>query len=106
LDYETGEHERERDYTKPHLSGFPGPLNLGNPFEVPVAELARRIIEVVGSDSKVVFEYLPEDDPRKKCPDISKARELLRWEPRVSLDEGLAKTIDYFRGNGTVEAGL
>jgi UDP-glucuronate decarboxylase len=100
MDYEAGECERDYDYTKPHLSGFPGPINLGNPVEVSVADLARMIIAMVGSKSKIVFEGLPEDDPRKRCPDISKARELLRWEPKVSLEEGLLKAIDYFRGNG------
>ena len=97
MDYETGEHPRQHDYTKPHLSGFPGPVNLGNPFEVPVVELARKVIRLTGSASKLVFERLPEDDPRKRCPDISKAREFLHWEPKVAIDEGLRKTIDYFR---------
>ncbi len=96
MDYETGEHTRERDYTRPYLSGFPGPINLGNPHEVQVVELARRIIEMVGSDSKLVFEQLPEDDPRRRCPDITKARQYLDWQPQVPLDEGLRKTIDYF----------
>lgn len=69
---------------------------------MPVVELARRIIGLAGSDSSVVFEELPEDDPRKRCPDISKARELLRGEPKVAFEEGLLKTIDYFRGNGPI----
>lgn len=97
MDYETGEHVRERDYTKAYLSGFPGPLNLGNPHEVSVLLLAERIIELLGSRSKVVFEDLPDDDPKRRCPDITKARELLRWEPVVPLEEGLRKTTDYFR---------
>ncbi len=96
MDYETGECVRERDYTKPHLSGFPGPINLGNPQEVPVVVLAERIIEMVGARSKVRFEALPDDDPKRRCPDISRARELLRWEPGVPLEEGLRKTTDYF----------
>jgi UDP-glucuronate decarboxylase len=96
MDYETGEQARERDYTRPYLSGFPGPLNLGNPHEVPVLELAERIIKMVGSRSKIVFEQLPEDDPRRRCPDISKAQSYLSWEPAVPLEEGLRNTIDYF----------
>ena len=96
MDYETGEHARERDYTRPYLSGFPGPLNLGNPYEVTVVELAERIIKMIGSASKIVFEQLPDDDPKRRCPDISKAREHLDWQPKVPLKEGLQKTIDYF----------
>jgi UDP-glucuronate decarboxylase len=101
MDYETGEQARERDYTRPYLSGFPGPLNLGNPHEATVLELAERIIKMVGSRSKIVFEQLPEDDPRRRCPDISKAKDLLSWQPAVPLEEGLRKTIDYFaKGQG------
>ncbi|HVN25713.1 MAG TPA: UDP-glucuronic acid decarboxylase family protein [Syntrophorhabdales bacterium] len=100
MDYETGEHERERDYTRPYLSGFPGPVNLGNPHEVQVVELAERIVDMVGSGSRVVFEQLPEDDPRRRCPDISKARQHLDWQPKVPLEEGLRKTIDYFISAG------
>lgn len=100
MDYETGEHERERDYTRPYLSGFPGPVNLGNPHEVQVVELAERIVDMVGSGSKVVFEQLPEDDPKRRCPDISKARQHLDWQPKVPLEEGLRKTIDYFISAG------
>ncbi len=96
MDYETGERTREQDYTRPYLSGFPGPLNLGNPHEVPVLELARRIITMVGSRAKVVFEQLPEDDPRRRCPDISKARSHLAWQPLVPLEDGLRNTVDYF----------
>jgi len=96
MDYETGEQARERDYTRPYLSGFPGPINLGNPHEVPVLELAERIIKMVGSRSKIVFEQLPEDDPRRRCPDISKAKDFLSWEPAVPLEEGLRNTVDYF----------
>jgi UDP-glucuronate decarboxylase len=96
MDHETGEWVRERDYTKPCLSGFPGPINLGNPQEVSVLLLAERIIEMLGSRSKIRFEVLPDDDPKRRCPDISKAKELLRWEPVVPLEEGLRKTTDYF----------
>ena len=73
-----------------------GPVNLGNPQEVPVRELAERIIALTGSRSRIVFRPLPQDDPMQRCPDISRARQLLEWEPRVALDFGLRKTIDYF----------
>lgn len=96
MDYETGECVRARDYTKAYLSGYPGPINLGNPQEGSVLLLAERIIEMLGSRSKVVFEDLPDDDPKRRCPDITKAKELLGWEPVVPLEEGLRKTTDYF----------
>ena len=73
------------------------PVNLGNPLELSVAELARRIIAATGSRSAIVHKPLPVDDPRVRQPDIARARELLAWEPRVPLDEGLAATIEYFR---------
>ncbi|OPY62783.1 MAG: UDP-glucose 4-epimerase [Syntrophorhabdus sp. PtaU1.Bin002] len=96
MDYETGEQTRERNYTKPYLSGLPGPLNLGNPHEVSMRTIADMIVSISKSTSKVVFEDLPEDDPKRRCPDISKAENLLKWKPKVSLDEGLRRTIDYF----------
>jgi UDP-glucuronate decarboxylase len=96
MDYETGECDREIDYTKPNLSGFPGPLNLGNPYEVTIRSLAEMIVQIVGSRSQIVFEPLPEDDPRRRCPDITKARHILSWEPHISFEEGLQKTIDHF----------
>jgi len=73
------------------------PVNLGNPTEETVLECARRIIELMGSPSKIRFEPLPEDDPPRRQPNISKARRLLGWEPQVSLDQGLLGTIEYFR---------
>ena len=75
-----------------------GPVNFGNPAEITMSELAERIIRLSGSGSKLVFRPLPDDDPRKRRPDISKAKALLGWEPRVPLEEGLARTIEYFRG--------
>jgi UDP-glucuronate decarboxylase len=75
-----------------------GAVNLGNPVEVTVLELAHLIISLIGSRSKLVFCPLPEDDPRQRCPDIARARELLHWEPRVQLMEGLSRTITYFDG--------
>jgi UDP-glucuronate decarboxylase len=75
---------------------FTGPVNLGNPVETSILELAQTIIELTGSNSSLVYKELPSDDPRKRCPDISLAKEKLGWEPKVSLKEGLVKTIEYF----------
>ncbi|MEP7181051.1 MAG: UDP-glucuronic acid decarboxylase family protein [Betaproteobacteria bacterium] len=73
-----------------------GPLNLGNPVEITILELARKVVELTGSGSEVVFKPLPSDDPTQRCPDIGLAREQLGWEPHTTLDQGLARTIDYF----------
>ena len=96
MDFETGTEKRWEDYTKSYLSGFPGPINLGNPDEVSVAYIAKKIIQLTGSKSKLVFEKLPDDDPKRRCPDISQAKNILKWKPRIKLDEGLKKTIEYF----------
>lgn len=75
-----------------------GPINLGNPEEITILELAKTVKELVGGSSKIVFKpLLPEDDPVRRCPDITLARRLLGWEPKTPLEEGLKKTIDYFR---------
>lgn len=79
--------------------GFTGPVNAGNPEEVTILGLAEKIIEIAGSPSKVVFSQLPEDDPRRRKPDISLARKALGWEPAINIDIGLEKTINYFRSN-------
>jgi len=73
-----------------------GPVNMGNPYEIPVRELAERVIRLVGSRSQIVFRPLPQDDPTQRCPDITLARKLLNWEPTVQLDEGLGRTIAFF----------
>jgi UDP-glucuronate decarboxylase len=75
---------------------FTGPVNLGNPTEISILELANTIIALTSSSSKLEHKPLPPDDPRKRCPDISLAKEKLGWQPTVSLEEGLKKTIDYF----------
>lgn len=75
---------------------FVGPVNLGNPSETPIIEFAKRIIELTGSSSKIIYEPLPQDDPTRRRPDISLAKNKLSWEPTVLLDEGLRKTINYF----------
>lgn len=74
-----------------------GPLNLGTPFEFKILELAKKVLELTGSNSSIKFEALPEDDPKQRRPDITKARKLLNWEPSISLEAGLQKTIAYFR---------
>jgi UDP-glucuronate decarboxylase len=75
-----------------------GPINIGNPHEIPVRELAERVIRLTGSKSEIVHRPLPQDDPLQRCPDITLARRVLGWKPAVALDDGLAKTIAYFRG--------
>jgi UDP-glucuronate decarboxylase len=75
---------------------FTGPVNLGNPMESTILELAEKIVDMTGSTSKIVYKALPADDPTQRRPDISLAREKLGWQPAVGLDEGLSKTIDYF----------
>ena len=74
-----------------------GPVNIGNPGEFTIRELAEKVINITGSSSRLVYRPLPSDDPRQRQPDISLAREQLQWEPEVKLEEGLSRTIDYFR---------
>ena len=77
------------------------PVNIGNPHEVTIEEIARTVIRLVGSTSRIVYRPLPVDDPRQRRPDITRARTLLHWKPTVALEEGLLKTIDYFRQGTT-----
>ena len=79
------------------LSKENDPINLGNPQEMTIEQIARQIIAMTGSTSKIIYKPLPTDDPKVRQPDITRARTLLGWEPKVSLDEGLSKTIDYCR---------
>jgi dTDP-glucose 4,6-dehydratase len=79
------------------LSNEHGPINIGNPHEMTIKEIAETIIRMTGSKSKVVYRPLPTDDPRQRKPDITLARTLLKWEPKVPLAEGLVKTLEYFR---------
>ena len=76
---------------------FTGPVNLGNPHEFSILALAQKILELTGSRAKIIFEPLPQDDPLQRQPDIALAKERLNWEPGIELDEGLRKTIEYFR---------
>lgn len=78
-------------------SGHHDPVNIGNPIEISLLEMAEKILQVTGSKSKIVFKPLPEDDPKVRQPDITLARSLLGWEPWVNLEEGLRATLDYFR---------
>lgn len=79
------------------VDGWTGPVNLGNPGEFTMLELAELILKLTGSQSKIIYKALPADDPVKRKPDITLAREKLNWEPRVTLEEGLLTTIEYFR---------
>ncbi len=73
------------------------PVNIGNPHELTVKDIAKTIIKLTNSKSKIIYKPLPEDDPKKRRPDISKAKKILKWEPKVDLNQGLLKTIDYFK---------
>jgi len=79
------------------LSQENDPINIGNPQEMTIEQIARLIIEMTGSKSKIVYRPLPTDDPKVRQPDITRARTLLGWEPKVSLEQGLGRTIEYFR---------
>jgi UDP-glucuronate decarboxylase len=76
---------------------FTGPVNIGNPGEFTILELAEKILKLIGGKSKIIFKALPQDDPKQRRPDITLAREALSWEPKIDLDAGLEKTISYFR---------
>ncbi len=78
-------------------SSVSDPVNIGNPREMTIRQLAEEIIRITGSKSHIVLQPLPVDDPKVRQPDITRARTLLGWEPKVSLDEGLRSTIAYFR---------
>jgi len=79
------------------LDDFIGPVNLGNPDEFTILALAEKIIELTSSSSRIVHEHMPEDDPPRRCPDISRADVKLHWAPKIGIEEGLVKTIAYFR---------
>ena len=87
-----------------------GPINIGNPREFTIRELAELIIEMTGAKSRLRFEPLPSDDPRQRQPDISMAKSILKWEPKIPLREGLTKTIAYFESalqkEGSEQAGF
>jgi UDP-glucuronate decarboxylase len=104
--YGDGSQTRSFCYCSDLIEGFlammalpddPGPVNLGNPRESTIRELAEMVVKQTGSKSELRFDPLPVDDPTRRCPDISKARRLLKWEPKVSLEQGLERTIAYMR---------
>ena len=78
-------------------SNIDSPVNLGNPNEFTILELAKSVLKIIKSDTKIIYENLPVDDPKMRCPDISKAKEELFWEPSISLKEGLLKTVPWFK---------
>ena len=73
------------------------PTNIGNPQEITILEFAERVRKLVGAKTPIVFHPLPQDDPKQRCPDITKARRILEWEPSVTLEDGLQRTYEYFR---------
>lgn len=104
--YGDGQQTRSFCYVDDLISGFlkmmeqeetTGPVNLGNPVENTMLELAEAVLEHVDSSSELIHEPLPQDDPKQRCPDITKAKSFLKWEPQVSLKEGLGKTVEYYR---------
>ena len=80
-------------------SNFTGPVNLGNPVELSMKDLANKVISITNSSSSIVYEELPEDDPKRRRPDINLAKSILDWKPVIDLDSGLQKTINYFMNN-------
>jgi dTDP-glucose 4,6-dehydratase len=79
------------------MSDYPYPVNIGNPDEITILEFAEEIVRLTGTKQKIVFRDLPKDDPKQRQPDITKAKQILGWEPQVSRSEGLKITYDYFR---------
>ena len=104
--YGTGEQSRSFCYVDDLINGItkymeldgihPGPVNLGNPYEFTMKELAEKVLALTNSKSQIIFKPLPEDDPKQRQPDISQAKSMLNWEPSIQLEEGLKKTIAYF----------
>lgn len=105
--YGKGEQTRSFQYVDDLIEGMvrfmntddsiTGPINIGNPGEYKIIELAEKIIELTNSKSKIIYQPLPQDDPTQRCPDISYAKKQLNWEPKIQLEEGLLKTIEYFK---------
>jgi dTDP-glucose 4,6-dehydratase len=79
------------------MSDVTEPVNIGNPSEITILQFAQEVLKHIDTKSKIIFEPLPEDDPKVRQPDITRARQLLGWEPKVEREEGLKKTIEYFR---------
>lgn len=79
------------------LSDYSQPVNVGNPSEITIKEFAEEIIKLTGTDNKIIYKPLPKDDPKQRCPDITRAKEILGWEPKVDRAEGLKRTYEYFK---------
>jgi dTDP-glucose 4,6-dehydratase len=103
--YGDGRQTRSFCYVSDEIEGFlrlaksaeHGPVNIGNPTEFTILECAQRVLAITESKSNIRYEPLPQDDPRQRCPDITKARTLLGWEPKIGLETGLRLSLDYFR---------
>jgi dTDP-glucose 4,6-dehydratase len=103
--YGDGKQTRSFCYVSDEIEGLlrlawsqePGPVNIGNPGEFTILECAQKVLQVTGSSSKIKFMPLPQDDPKQRCPDISKARRVLGWEPKINLETGLKLSLEYFR---------
>ncbi|HEV2118426.1 MAG TPA: UDP-glucuronic acid decarboxylase family protein [Terriglobales bacterium] len=103
--YGDGQQTRSFCYVSDEIEGFlrlawsqePGPVNIGNPGEFTILECAQKVLQVTGSSSRIKFMPLPPDDPKQRCPDITKARSVLGWEPRINLEMGLKLSLHYFR---------
>ena len=110
--YGDGSQTRSFCYVSDEIEGImrlawsqePGPVNIGNPTEFTILKCARKVLEVTGSTSQITFEPLPQDDPKQRRPDISRARRVLGWEPRTDLGNGLRLSLDYFRGAVTAQS--
>lgn len=111
--YGDGQHTRSFQYISDLVDGlvammasdgFTGPVNLGNPDEYTIKEIAEKVIELTASKSKIIFKSLPPDDPKQRRPDITLAQEKLDWQPRVKLADGLKKTIEYFRNKSKIQS--
>ena len=104
--YGEGQQTRSFCYVDDLIEGFVrlmnqdqvvGPMNIGNPGEFTILELAEKVLQIIGSSSKIIHEPMPQDDPKQRQPDITQAKEVLGWEPTVPLEEGLKKTVAYFK---------
>ena len=85
-------------YTMMNIESFVGPVNIGNPKEIRVIDLAKMILRISKSKSKIIYKPLPFDDPVKRIPSVETAKQRLNWEPKISLSEGLIRTIGYYKG--------
>jgi dTDP-glucose 4,6-dehydratase len=112
--YGNGNQTRSFCYVSDEIDGFMRlsksdehlPVNIGNPHEFTILECAQMVLKVTGSKSPICYEPLPQDDPKQRCPDISKARRLLQWEPQIDLETGLRKSLDYFKTAVAEEAAV